>query len=373
MPGNPLNITLPVVGSTIGPTYATRVTDALQALIDDIEAKITPDEIDINDDLDMSSSGQFYGLVNLDRAAFNAQVAVLAAGNPTTVYTVGNELYFQDGAGNNVPITSGGSVAGAAGNITTTGTPAYASSGVQLQWSGGDLEYRFIDDGTEGYADLVFHDLEFRNGANTLTMSTLVTTDYDIIWPATGPSAAGILQTDASGNISFSNTIPSLVTFSAGLTAAANQDITVSGTGEYKHGQLTKFVHVTDGMPAQHSSNFVAIDGSTFTADFTNTLGRWIFPINLKEGDRIVSVTVYMDGADASAKNLDLRKGTNVSTSSNTLVDNQSSTSSADTTMTITLGGGGVTIAAGEVFYAVFRPGASGDKILGLEVVYDRP
>lgn len=190
MPGNNLNITLPTVGTTLGPTYATQINTALQTIIDDLEAKVTPDELQINANLSFSSGGNFYRATNLQATQYSSLAAALANTNPNTLYFVNGEAYIQDGAGNNVQVTASGVLnVGSVGSINTTGSPAYGS-GPEVLWSGTDLEYRMKSgSGTNDYADVVCSGVELRNGANTTTLQTVVTTDYNITFPATAPGA----------------------------------------------------------------------------------------------------------------------------------------------------------------------------------------
>lgn len=317
MPGNPLNITLPTIGVTPGPEYATAIDLALQTIIVDLEAKVTPDEILINANLDFSSFGDDYSAINLKSTSFRSQSAVLAGGNVNSFYSLNGQAVFRDGSGNDVAITSGGAVAGAAGNITTTGSPVYATSGVEILWSGGDLDYRFKDgSGVNDFANLVFSEAHYRNGANTLKVKTIVTTDYDIIWPATGPADNNLAVFDASGNISFTDTVAGAKTFSgaitldstlsvsgmatlsAGATLAANQDVTVSGTGQYRHGERTFTIPLS---ATRIDSNISAVLAPSIHWFFDgpgsgNFLG---IPLpSMEDGVRIVAIEVfYVSGA----------------------------------------------------------------------------
>lgn len=375
MPGNPLSITLPTVGVTVGPTYATNINTALQALIDDIEAKIVPGEIDINADMSFSSAGTSYGATNVDRVNLFEQAGTLGGGNINTVYAYNDELYFQDGTGNNVALTAAGSVAGAAGNITTTGSPAYATSDVELLWSGGDLEYRFKSGTGDTYADLVFKNAEFRDGANTLRMApnASMSGDYTLTWPAAVSSAGQVVELDGVGNISFVDTLSTaktftgLITASAGVTAAANQHVTVSGTGEYKHGTESMFIHASAGN--------IHGDGHTFSnGELSMTVGENLYiSIPLRAGDRIINVYAYVNGGNTGAKNVYLYSKNGADGLAPDQRATQVSSLSGEHTISMTSINWTLGSASDDAVYFQFQAQGSPDSILGIRVEYDRP
>lgn len=116
-----MNLTLPVPTVTLGPEWATELNQALT----DVDAhdhssgkgtKIKPNGIDINSDLDY----QNYRAIGLKASKYGNQVATLTgATNSNSVYTVSDNLYFTNGAGVAVQITSGGSVVSVPGATTT--------------------------------------------------------------------------------------------------------------------------------------------------------------------------------------------------------------------------------------------------------------
>lgn len=206
MPGNPLNITLPTVGVTVGPQYATDVNTALQTLITDIEAKVTPDEIDVNADLTFASGSNNYSATNLYSLSLINQSALLGGSNPRRIFAFNGELYYQDASGNNVQITSGGGVNNAsAGSINTTGVPAYGSSGVEVLWSGPSLEYRFKSgSGTDDLALIEVGSIEIGNNAFRTTLASSVAANYTLTFPA-GAAAANdsVFTVSTAGAITF--------------------------------------------------------------------------------------------------------------------------------------------------------------------------
>lgn len=394
MPGNPLSITLPTVGATVGPEFALLINAAIQALIDDIEAKIVPSEISINADLSFRTAGQSYGATNLQRVHFYEESSALATSLINSLHSVAGELTFIDGAGNVVPMTSSGAVAGAAGNITTTGSPAYATSGVEILWSGSDLEYRLKSgSGATAFANLVLAELELRNGANTTTLASAVTSDYTITFPAAGPSANNLAVFDGSGNISFTDTIPGDKTISGDLDVGG--EVTASGglaDGTTVNGTLNATeVSVTDFAHGDRKLSVNAIAGVGYASDTSRVshkvtgapavyVGYWeatsgsqefYLPIPLHVGDRIKSVRFLYEGADTSTKNFSIRSAHySVPTITTEATDN--ATTSTSSTKTVTPGSP-ISIAENTSYWAVFDAGASGDRCYGIQITYDRP
>lgn len=119
-----MNLTLPLVSQTPGPTWASQINGDL-TLIDSHDhtfgkgAPITPAAININTDLDFNS----HSAIGLQSLQLEDQLSLTT---PNTIYSVGGNLYFNDGTSTVIPITTGGSVAGSSGTIT--GLPSGTAS-----------------------------------------------------------------------------------------------------------------------------------------------------------------------------------------------------------------------------------------------------
>ena len=125
--GTSLGLTLPTVGVTVGPTYATQVNTALQSLINILEAKVTPAGLDISSDLSFKSGVNYSAALNMERATYeNKSSALNAASFPVAIYVANGELYYNDNAGNQVQISNNGTLdVSALAGITGSG---YGSS-----------------------------------------------------------------------------------------------------------------------------------------------------------------------------------------------------------------------------------------------------
>lgn len=129
MPTPNMGLTIPIPGVTTGPTYATQVDDALTVIDGHTHdpgsgVPITPVGMNISSDLSFNSNNA----IDLRSSRYINNPTPLPGIAPDLgcVYMSGGNLYFNDGSGNQVLITSGGSLAGAAGTIT--GLPSGTAS-----------------------------------------------------------------------------------------------------------------------------------------------------------------------------------------------------------------------------------------------------
>lgn len=103
-----MQITLPVVGVTLSPRWAKQLVDAL-GVVDDHDhsetngVKITNASINIDSDLDFNNN-------SLKTVASLSFISSTSADTGSQLYTSNGELYYLDGAGNRVQITSGGAL-----------------------------------------------------------------------------------------------------------------------------------------------------------------------------------------------------------------------------------------------------------------------
>lgn len=121
-----MNLPIPQVGSEAGPQYAQDVNNCL-TLVDQHNhspgygTQINPTGIDINADLAMNNNN----LVTARSVRFTSQpAALMGVADIGCLYEAVNDLYFNDGLGNNIRITQGGGVAGTPGSIANLVPPA---------------------------------------------------------------------------------------------------------------------------------------------------------------------------------------------------------------------------------------------------------
>lgn len=194
-----MNLTVPSVGVTVGPEYANQINASLN-IIDSHDhsagngVKITPSGLNINSDLPFSENN----LTSVRSVRFTSQSTPLALTTDLDcLYTSGVDLYYNDGNGNQVQITSGGGVAGSPGSITGLVSPASASyvSGSQtFVWQSDANTAANMDAGS-----LLLRNITASSFALTLSPPTL-TSNYSIVLPVL-PVSQTFLTIDASGNM----------------------------------------------------------------------------------------------------------------------------------------------------------------------------
>jgi hypothetical protein len=276
-----------------------------------VEAKVTPGGIDISSDLTLlSASGSTYSRIKdaLCVSFKNQSSALSATTYPTSLYFNGTDgnLYANDGAGNQIQLTASGAVnSSTTGGITGVGYGDPSDGAVN--WDSGSALYHKYADSTAGtYADVKLDDLIFLEpggGSNTLTLTAqAMGADYTLTFPAAVASSDNtIVQSSATGALSFSNTVGSLTTNSGGVTAAANQHVTVSGTGRFKHGEMQYTLPGTDGTP-DDPANFTWSQSGFVTA--ASGSADIMYSIVVPLGCRIT--TISWNGENGSATGVDI-------------------------------------------------------------------
>lgn len=269
--GDPLSVTLPDVGVTTGPEYADDINEFLTALQDVVESKVTPAGIDISSDLSLQSGSTFSRIKDALGVSFRDQTGELDVNEyPTTLYFSGADLWVNDGFGNNIQVTSGGTLnISGQGGITGAG---YGDPGVEVAWNSGSSLYEFWSDSTTGvYADIKIDDLVFSDGSsNTITLSApSISADYSLTLPTALPASTSVVQVSSAGALSASPSanITTTGTVSAGV-ATVTGNATVGGTlgvtGAMSCSDVTASGTITGGGIA---STGVIIAGGNITGD----------------------------------------------------------------------------------------------------------
>lgn len=182
-------------------------------------------------------------------------------------------------------------------------------------------------------------------------------------------SVAGVLTQTGGGATALSGTlgVTGLITANAGVTAGANQHVTVSGTGQYKHaGQILSFTGVS----------FVAGAGTVgYTTDggiSSTSACVLLASIPLKVGDRITSITVTFDSATGTVDVTDL--SVNLAAANGAITSLGSTTvSNISTTTTTPLDLTDTTLAVNESFSVSISINATGCTVRNVNVFYTRP
>lgn len=107
-----MNLTLPTVSVTLGPTWATEINTALTTIDDHDHTSGKGRQVPttgLNINADLSFGG--YKATTLKSTQFSSQASALSgASEANATYSLNGDLYFVNGSGVGVQITSGGSV-----------------------------------------------------------------------------------------------------------------------------------------------------------------------------------------------------------------------------------------------------------------------
>jgi hypothetical protein len=330
-----MGLSLPSVSVTAGPAWATALNAAFSAVDahDHTSGKGTPvPSAGLNINSDLSFGG--YNAAGLRSARFSSQPAALAETYDLgCLSNVGGDLYWNNGSGTAVQVTSGGSVAGASGTITGLSSPASAA------FNSGSGTFTFqqaastaaIMDG----GPVVIRDTAASALGITVQSPTGLAAAYSITLPAALPSgtrfvtmtSAGVLaasigfdistvSVDGSGNLYVPTsgiTATQLAADAVTTAKIAAGAVTAAkiGTGEVGATQLASSAVTTakiaanavtraklDSVGQQVSSSsgsFIINDGSTTFHNITNlavtltTTGRPVMLMFVPDGSASVS------------------------------------------------------------------------------------
>jgi hypothetical protein len=311
MAGQPITLTIPAVG-TAGTTYASQINTAFGVIETELERKVVPADMNINANLSFLSGGVNYAATDLkySKFALQSEATITAAGFPMTLFVGSSdgELYFNDNSGRQIQLTTDGTVnVSTSGGINSSGS-AYGTSGVEVLWDSGDGEYEMKSGSGTSFADVRLDDVVFYDGSSNYLRMTAgsMASDFTLTLPTALPASTSILLVDntgamsstrdpsvatvtTSGNASFGGTTTStgLITASAGVTASANQHITVSGTGKFKHGSRKMMI---PGLAFQTGTYPQSLGGES-----SHTVITECPVVGLPSGVNITSVVWYFD------------------------------------------------------------------------------
>lgn len=232
------------------------------------------------------------------------------------------------------------------------------------------------------------------NGSTTLTVGTgavtfggLVTASAGIAVP-TGQAVTlnGSTTLAVGGNATVGGTLgvtgastqaaitaSGLITANAGVTAGANQHVTVSGTGAYKHGTDTLVIPAADGNSPNIAGGLWAYNSSGdnwLSGASGNALD---FPIRLPTGRRILTVTFWYQRGSGTLSFDCFTSALSTGSRTSAITQITVSTGTAITSAVLTAGGGGHVVTASEQLFAMITSGSTSDRGYAVVVTYDYP
>lgn len=333
----------------------------------------------INIDADLTFGG-IYAPTNLHRLTFASIVALSSNNKSLFVNTADNELYWRSNAGTNVKLTAGNALNVAA--FTGGFGSGYTSASAAADYDDSTEQYTFKQSAGGNWSRLGVGGIrlyEFGT-SETLRVGLLapaaLASSYDITLPSAPPASTQLVQMSSSGDVSVSNTVANTVTFSSlitassGITCGSNQNVTISGTGEIKHGDRVLSTSALMGN-VDGNAGWVANTAGSMLAGLNS--GILYVPLTLKVGDRIKSVSYLISGSGTS----DLGVSVVVLSSSmgQTVIGTTTHTNIPIPPWTTgTINVTDTTLGTNESAFISFAPDANGGAhVASILVTYDRP
>lgn len=207
-----MNLPIPGVGTQDGPTYAQNVNAAL-SLIDAHDhslgngVQITPSGLNINATLPLNSNP-------LIGAAYMTLVAQSTPAPILSVYVSGVDLFYRDGNGNAIPITSGGQVAAVSSGITNGSSTA--------SFTANTLVVARTIDATHP-SDVQCASVNLGNNVTnskylTLSPPNAMANNYTLTLPNVSPSGVQLVSIDTNGNMAPTTTVSATIANNVGTT-----------------------------------------------------------------------------------------------------------------------------------------------------------
>lgn len=297
-----MSLTLPGVGTQAGPQYASDVNNSLSVVdahnhTTNNGVAIPTAGINIDGDLPFNT----FGASDLQRLSLDTQITPLSGVTyPTSLYASGVDLYYNDGSGNQIQITSSGQVNTATGNITGLVAPATASylSGPQKflwQANSGTSLPASMDAGS-----VIIREQVAAGFGITVAAPAGLASGYTLTLPAAAPlTTNALLLTNTSGVTSFlskgaANTVLRMDSGGSNLEYSAVDTDNITDEAVTQPKLEPKAAQPTSGSGGFATSSTVAVDvsGTAITTSFTGNRPIRAFLSNSGTGVSGVSVNI---------------------------------------------------------------------------------
>lgn len=269
-----MQMPVPGVGVTQGSQWATDINSCL-SIIDGHTHQagsgvlITPDGLNVNTDLTLQNND----LTNVRTVNFYTQSSTPGGGSDTgCLYRTGVDLYFIDGNGTNIQITSGGGVAGSSGTITGlsgAATASYNSGSTTFIFQSAALTSAYVD-----CSSIKMRNLTAASNALTIQAPAALASNSTITLPL-APGSTLIMKMDSSGVIAASTQVDGVTLQDSGtVLSVKNGGI---GTTQLAGQSVTLAKQAVKSTGASVGSGSVGISASCNT--FTTTSSSYT-PVN---------------------------------------------------------------------------------------------
>lgn len=282
-----MNLTLPTVGATVGPTWATQLNTAFTQVDAHTHVVGSGQGVPIAAAA-LSIDGDVPWNGNSILTLRSAQLNDLGTTNPGSgrIYNNGGDLYFTNGAGSPIQITASGGVAGSPGNITGLASPASASYalGTGFVWQSAALTASIMDCGP-----ILLRTTTASSNAVTLTPAA-ATTAYTLTLPNAVPAANSFLTANTSGVMGY-------ISQTGGITGS------MIATGTVTPNNQSTFNSAATGYTTDSttSTSFVNVGNTTtITTTGRNGTSNIVYVLRAVSGAGFMEIANNVDGLAAA-------------------------------------------------------------------------
>lgn len=290
-----MNLIIPGVGTTESSTWASDLNASL-SIVDQHDhssgsgVQITPGGLNINSALSFNSQSA----TSLASIVFTAGSTVSTL---DSIWFSGVDMYVTDGSGNQIRITQGGSLAGAAGTITglPSGTASASYAAGTFTFQSATSTAANIDGGS-----LILRNSMALSKGLTLAPPNAMAANYGLVLPSL-PSVQSIMTLDASGNMAAPYTIDgTTLVITAGVIGVKNLGITTAqlANASVTHAKLSAFdLQASSTISFSTTSlSYVPVTGLSITI---TTTGRPVYVLLVPDGSGTEGY-LFNNGADVS-------------------------------------------------------------------------
>jgi hypothetical protein len=353
-------------------------------------AQIVSAAININADLTFAS----YSATNLRSATFAAGQAV--SGVRKLYVGADAELYWNNSASGTAIQLTNGTALNVSAFIGGIGGD-YTSVSAALNYDNSAARYTLRAGGGTTWARVAAGEVRIHEHASTssiyvaLAAPAGIASPYTVTFPAAVPGSTLLVQVSSAGVMTFSNTVVNAVTFSglitasagvtstglvtanAGVTCAADQHVTVSGTGKYKHGdQVLPMSPLRGIVRTNWAPDFTGVGSTSLGYMLATGAGSFALPFELPAGKTMKSLVVarYGDGAadlEITVMSMASDGSITLGTIGSASVSNPAA-AWTDTTVDLV----DTAVATGTVYWVEFSANAANIRIGPVRLTYDQ-
>lgn len=249
-----------------------------------------------------------------------------------------NELYWRTNGGTNVKLTNGNALNVAAFVGGIGGDYTAVAAAVAYDDATGAYTFKRGTANSNSWARLRAADLRLYEYNTTETVYTAIkaasglAASYDITLPTALPAAQVLQQIDAAGQTVYSNTL------------AANQSITVSGTGQYKHGdrKCSRTYFLNDAITISGAGHSYGLTGNAHYISVAAAAETRFQLHGLRQGMRIKKIEIFGTSANEPNFTFTLQVANAAAsltyTSTGTIVANNRKVFTLDSPLTVMIG-----------------------------------